>query len=66
MHTLCAQHRAVVDALEAGDGEAALTQLRAHLRAVFDDVVAIRAAHPDLFTDSAGARPVRRTMTRLA
>ncbi|MGI8310757.1 GntR family transcriptional regulator [Saccharopolyspora hattusasensis] len=59
------QHEEIVDALAAGDLEASVTALRAHLRAVFEDVERIRATAPDLFVDSADERPVRRSVTFL-
>jgi DNA-binding GntR family transcriptional regulator len=62
---LVEQHRSVADALVAGDRTAAVGHLRTHLRAVFDDVAAIRAARPELFSDSGAGRPVRRTLSRL-
>lgn len=42
-------HERVVDALAAGDADAAAAALRAHLRFVFDDLEAVRAQHPELF-----------------
>ncbi|WP_435748685.1 GntR family transcriptional regulator [Microbacterium sp. PMB16] len=42
-------HERVVDALAAGDTDAAITALREHLRFVFDDLEAVRAQHPELF-----------------
>ena len=65
LSTLVEQHRSVVDALVAGDRAAATDHLRSHLRAVFDDVGAIRAAHPELFSDSALTRPERRFVSKL-
>jgi DNA-binding GntR family transcriptional regulator len=49
-------HERVVDALVAGDADAAIAALRAHLRFVFDDLEAVQAQHPELF---AGAPPAR-------
>jgi DNA-binding GntR family transcriptional regulator len=63
--TLVEQHRSVAEALITGDRTAAIDHLRAHLRAVFDDVAAIRAARPELFSDSGAGRPVRTTTSRL-
>lgn len=61
--TLIDQHARIVDALEAGDLDAAAASLREHLRAVFDDVERIRAASPELFVDSdSERRPRRRTV----
>lgn len=65
LSALLDQHRSVVDSLVAGDTSAAVAHLRTHLRAVFDDVAAIRASRPELFSDSATARPVRRTLSQL-
>jgi DNA-binding GntR family transcriptional regulator len=64
MTALVEQHRSVADALVAGDRESAVENLRAHLRDIFDDVAAIRAARPELFHDAGTARP-RRTLTQL-
>ncbi|WP_312859100.1 GntR family transcriptional regulator [Pseudonocardia xinjiangensis] len=60
---LVAQHTAVVDALAAGDPEAAETALREHLRAVFDDIERIRERSPELFTSEGTSRPARRNIT---
>lgn len=49
-------HERVVDALAAGDVDAAISALRAHLRFVFADLEAVQAQHPELF---AGPVPVR-------
>ena len=64
MTALVAQHGSVAEALVAGDQAAAVANLRAHLRDIFDDVVAIRAARPELFDDGGGARP-RRPLNQL-
>jgi len=59
--TLIDQHERIVDGLEAGDLDRAVTFLREHLRAVFEDVQRIREAAPELFSDSgSGERPRRR------
>jgi DNA-binding GntR family transcriptional regulator len=63
--TLVEQHADVADALVAGDRGAAIGHLRTHLRAVFDDIAAIRAARPELFSDSGAGSPVRRSISRL-
>ena len=63
--TLVGQHRSVADALARGGPGEAVDHLRAHLRAVFDDVEAIRAARPELFSDGEDARPTRRTVSQL-
>lgn len=64
MTALVEQHRGVAGALVAGDRESAVAGLRAHLREIFDDVVAIRTARPELFQDGRVARP-RRALTPL-
>lgn len=64
MASLTEQHGSIVAALVAGDRESAVASLEAHLRDVFDDVAAIRAARPELFQDAGGARP-RRPRSRL-
>ena len=43
-------HRRIVDAIAAGDGEAAQTALREHLSGTLGQIDAIRQAHPDYFT----------------
>lgn len=57
------QHTTIVDALAAGDLDASVEAMRAHLRLVFQDVERIRDTSPELFAGEAGARPVRRTVT---
>lgn len=64
--TLIQQHTAVVDALEAKNLPAADSSLRLHLRGVFEDVQRIQQATPQLFSDGAPLRPVRRSVARLA
>ena len=63
--TLVEQHRTVADALIAGDKANAISHLRTHLRAVFDDIAAIRTARPELFSDSGAGSPVRRSLSQL-
>jgi GntR family transcriptional regulator, rspAB operon transcriptional repressor len=63
--TLVEQHRDVANALLAGDRGTAIDHLRTHLRAVFDDIAAIRAARPELFSDSGAGSPVRRSLSQL-
>jgi DNA-binding GntR family transcriptional regulator len=63
--TLVDQHRDVADALIAEDKDTAISRLRTHLRAVFDDIAAIRTARPDLFSDSGAGSPVRRSVSHL-
>jgi DNA-binding GntR family transcriptional regulator len=63
--TLVKQHRDVADALVAGDKGTAISHLRTHLRAVFDDIAALRTARPELFSDSGAGSPVRRSISRL-
>ena len=43
------QHRAVVDAIAAGNPAGADIAMRTHLRIILDDLPAIQAAHPDFF-----------------
>ena len=64
--TLIQQHTAVVDALEANNLTDADSSLRLHLRGVFEDVQRIQQATPQLFSDGAPLRPVRRSVARLA
>lgn len=56
------QHVDVLDAVLSGDTEAARTTLRAHLRAVFEDVERIRRRSPELFATDPDAVPVRRSV----
>ncbi|MFC6355062.1 GntR family transcriptional regulator [Luethyella okanaganae] len=63
--SLIEQHARIVDALSEQDTTNAVESLRAHLRAVFDDVERIRQRSPELFSDGGGLRPVRRTLTVL-
>lgn len=63
--TLIQQHTAVVDALEANNLTDADSSLRLHLRGVFEDVQRIQQATPQLFSDGAPLRPVRRSVARL-
>ncbi|WP_067248061.1 GntR family transcriptional regulator [Microbacterium resistens] len=57
-------HERVLDALAAGDVEAAIAALREHLRFVFADLEAVRARHPEHFdgppAPSRTGRPKRR------
>jgi DNA-binding GntR family transcriptional regulator len=62
---LAEQHRGVADALIAGDRDAAVAGLRAHLREIFADVEAIRSARPELFQGTHQARVFRTTTTEL-
>ena len=48
---MLAEHRAVVDALAAGDAPAAERELRHHLRMVLSQLPAIREAHPEYFQE---------------
>lgn len=48
---MLAEHRAVVDAIAAGDAPAAERELRHHLRMVLSQLPAIRAAHPEFFQE---------------
>jgi len=55
------QHAAVLDALLNDGPGAAVPLLRAHLRAVFDDIERVRRRSPELFAPSTG-RPTRRSV----
>ncbi|NJQ00454.1 GntR family transcriptional regulator [Streptomyces zingiberis] len=57
-----AQHTEIFDAVTGGDVPLARRAMRAHLRAVFDDIERIRAHSPDLFAGVAGSVPVRRNV----
>lgn len=57
--TLVAQHRAIATAMADGSSAIAVDRLRTHLRAVFDDVEAIQAARPELFSATTSPRPRR-------
>jgi DNA-binding GntR family transcriptional regulator len=46
---LIAQHTAIVDGIEAGDGPGANAAIRGHLREILSDLPQIQAAHPDFF-----------------
>lgn len=46
-----AQHRAILDALMAGDAGAAETAIRTHLRQMLTELPQMATAHPDFFTD---------------
>jgi len=52
-------HERVVDALAAGDMDAAAEALREHLRFVFADLEAVREQHPELFEGAPAARTGR-------
>jgi DNA-binding GntR family transcriptional regulator len=56
------QHVEIFDAVLAGDVAAARKAMRAHLRAVFDDVERIRQRSPELFARNADSVPVRRNV----
>jgi DNA-binding GntR family transcriptional regulator len=56
------QHVEILDAVLAGDVAAARKAMRAHLRAVFDDVERIRQRSPELFARNADSVPVRRNV----
>jgi DNA-binding GntR family transcriptional regulator len=57
-----AQHVAILDAVLAHDTAAARRAMRAHLRAVFDDIETIRAQSPELFASGADGVPIRRSI----
>jgi DNA-binding GntR family transcriptional regulator len=56
------QHQQILDALLGGDRPRARELLRAHLRAVFDDIEQVRERSPELFASDAGSVPVRRSI----
>jgi GntR family transcriptional regulator, rspAB operon transcriptional repressor len=56
------QHVEILDAVLAGGVAAARTAMRAHLRAVFDDVEQIRERTPELFASGPASVPVRRNV----
>lgn len=62
--TLIEQHARVVDRLESGDLNGAVTCLREHLRAVFEDVQRIREATPELFANGDSEERPRRHFVR--
>jgi DNA-binding GntR family transcriptional regulator len=61
---LIEQHEAIVDRLEAGDGDGAADAMRRHLREILRALSRIAAEHPDFFSDvelpehTAGVVPV--------
>lgn len=55
------QHAAVLDALLAKGSAVAVPLLRAHLRAVFDDIERVRERSPELFAPRVG-QPTRRSV----
>ncbi len=57
-----AQHVAIFEAVLAHDTGAARRAMRAHLRAVFDDVERIRERSPELFASADDGVPVRRSV----
>ncbi|MFI5615026.1 GntR family transcriptional regulator [Amycolatopsis sp. NPDC051903] len=64
--SLIEQHTAIVDHLAAGDLDASVEAMRAHLRLVFSDVERIRSHSPELFATDSNQRPVRKTITAWA
>lgn len=56
------QHVEILEAVLSGDVAGARAAMRTHLRAVFDDVEAIRERSPELFASASGAVPVRRNV----
>jgi DNA-binding GntR family transcriptional regulator len=56
------QHVEILDAVLAGDRAGARRAMRAHLRAVFDDVERIRERTPELFASNPASMPVRRNV----
>ncbi len=51
LSVLIRQHRAIVDAIEAGDADRAEAAMRGHLRELLASLPKIALAHPDLFVD---------------
>jgi DNA-binding GntR family transcriptional regulator len=56
------EHRAIFGAIMAPDRAAARRLLRAHLRAVFNDIAQVRAVSPELFAGDPSTAPVRRSV----
>ncbi|GAA4696063.1 GntR family transcriptional regulator [Pseudonocardia yuanmonensis] len=56
------QHVDILEAVLSGDVGRARAAMRTHLRAVFDDVEAIRERSPELFASASGSVPVRRNV----
>lgn len=56
------EHHVILDAVVAGDMPGARNSLRAHLRAVFDDIEKTRRRSPELFAADDGSVPVRRSV----
>ncbi|MEU1267724.1 GntR family transcriptional regulator [Streptomyces sp. NPDC005799] len=56
------QHHEILAAVVVGDIALARTAMRAHLRAVFDDIERIRAHSPELFATGTPTVPVRRNV----
>lgn len=56
------QHLEIFEAVVDRDLPRARARMRAHLRAVFDDIERIRAGSPELFATDNGAVPVRRNV----
>ena len=50
--TLIRQHALIVDAVKAGDPDAAETAMRAHLGEILRSLPTLAAQHPDLFEDA--------------
>jgi DNA-binding GntR family transcriptional regulator len=56
------QHQQILTAAVGGDVPLARTAMRAHLRAVFNDIERIRAHSPELFATDPATVPVRRNV----
>ncbi|MDR2348274.1 MAG: GntR family transcriptional regulator [Bifidobacteriaceae bacterium] len=56
------EHRAIFDAIMAPQRAVARRLLRAHLRAVFDDIAQVRAVSPELFAGDPDSTPTRRSV----
>lgn len=61
LHDFTLQHAQVLEALLEGGAAQARPLMRAHLRAVFDDIERLRARSPELFAPSVG-QPTRRNI----
>jgi GntR family transcriptional regulator, rspAB operon transcriptional repressor len=60
-HMIIQEHETIVAHVAAGEGAAAVTAMRAHLRGVYASINAIMRDHPDFFSGApADARPTRR------
>ncbi|MHB1064396.1 MAG: GntR family transcriptional regulator [Georgenia sp.] len=56
------EHRAILDALVAGNLEGAQDLLRNHVRVIFEDIQSVERTSPELFVSDPNARPVRKSV----